>query len=310
MSSVPCISIVTPSYNQAPYLEQTIRSVIEQDYPHIEYIIMDGGSTDGSVEIIQKYADQLVYWESGRDAGQADALRKGFERASGEIFAYLNADDVYLPNIFPIVVDQFRNDVDLSLLHGDLEIVDPSGHVIGTKSGLDLDFWNWFPRLINPIMQPSSFWRASVYEHVGGIDPAYHVAMDYDLWTRIGLGGFKIEHIPIQFSQFRIHPESKTSQHTMMFAEERLKIVDRYFSHSEFKQFLIPHKEKIYSNAYLHLANAAWVIGQDKAAQQFLKKSIITMPRIIFSSKMLNLLIRMLLRKRSIRPRMVDKIKE
>src|ERR1043165_7317408 len=127
---MPLVSIITPSYNQAAYLEQTIQSVLTQDYPRIEFMVIDGGSTDASVEIIKKYADRLAYWVSEKDSGQAEAINKGLTRAKGEILAWLNSDDYYLPNTILAVVRCFDENPDVDLIYGDMLAVDGDGRII------------------------------------------------------------------------------------------------------------------------------------------------------------------------------------
>ncbi len=126
-SSLPRVSIVTPSFNQAAFLEETIQSVLSQDYPNLEYIIIDGGSTDGSVEIIKKYADKLAYWVSEKDTGQADAINKGLIRVTGEIVAWLNSDDIYLPGTIRAAVEALQAHPDCGLVYGDVLSVDAKG---------------------------------------------------------------------------------------------------------------------------------------------------------------------------------------
>ena len=142
MTDLPLVSIVTPSYNQAAFLEETIRSVLEQDYPRVEYIIIDGGSTDGSAEIIQRYADRLAYWVSERDRGQTDAINKGFARATGSILAWLNSDDTYQPGALREAVDYLLAHPDVGMVYGDGNFIDEHGKVIGRFPSAQTDLQN------------------------------------------------------------------------------------------------------------------------------------------------------------------------
>ncbi len=140
MSELPLVSIVTPSFNQAKFLEQTILSVLEQEYPHLEYIIVDGGSTDGSQDIIQRYAARLAWWVSEPDQGQTDAINKGFNRAQGEIYAWLNSDDTYLPGAVLEAVEYLRAHPEAGMVYGDANLTDEKGEIIGRFPARQTDF--------------------------------------------------------------------------------------------------------------------------------------------------------------------------
>lgn len=185
VTSFPKISIVTPSFNQGKYLEKTILSVLEQGYPNLEYIIIDGGSTDESVDIIRKYADRLAYWVSEPDRGQSHAINKGFERASGEIFGWLNSDDWYAPGALQAVADAFAANPDAGAVVGAGEMVDEDGKQILYKAPVkvDLDFlYHW---LEDYFWQPSTFFRQAAWKSCGPLDEDIHFAMDLDLWLKI-----------------------------------------------------------------------------------------------------------------------------
>src|SRR5512136_2224736 len=139
-SSLPTVSIITPSFNQAHFIEETIRSVLAQDYPNLEYIIVDGGSTDGSVEIIQKYAGHLAWWVSEKDKGHADALNKGFAHARGDILAWLNSDDTYYPGAVAEAVTYLQSHPETGMVYGDADLTDNAGHVIGRFASRQTDY--------------------------------------------------------------------------------------------------------------------------------------------------------------------------
>lgn len=205
---LPKISIVTPSYNQAPFLEATIQSVLSQNYPNLEYIIIDGGSTDGSVDIIHKYAEHLTYWVSESDNGQTDALIKGFNRATGDILGWLCSDDLLEPWTLQEVAEFFSQNPQARVVYGDTTWIDTKDRLLKIRKELA---FNRFILLYehNFIPQPSTFWRRDLYEEVGGLNTKFDVAMDADLWLRFS----EITHLYHRrrpWSRMRIYPEQKT----------------------------------------------------------------------------------------------------
>ena len=207
----PKISIVTPSFNQGKFLEETIQSVLGQGYPDLEYIIIDGGSSDNSVEIIRKYQESLAYWVSEPDGGQTQAINKGLKRATGEIIAYLNSDDFYLPGSLQKVADFFSANPDVGLVYGDCNIIDEEGTVVLRKRELQFDYTMGcmigFGVLIP---QPSAFIKRETFQKVGYFNEEFQNAMDAEYWFRVARAA-KIRHIPASLSSFRIHGDSKTT---------------------------------------------------------------------------------------------------
>ena len=208
MSQHPLVSIVTPSYNQVRYLESTIRSVLAQDYPSIEYLIIDGGSTDGSQDLIQQYADQLAYWVSAPDKGQTDAINKGFSKAKGEIFAWINSDDTYEPQAVSEAVAFLLAHPDVGMVYGDANFIDTRGQVIGRFPAAQTDYRKLRRGYVH-IPQQTAFWRASLWDRVGPLDPSFFFAMDYDLWVRLARIS-ELRYHPRVWANFRLHGGSKT----------------------------------------------------------------------------------------------------
>jgi glycosyltransferase involved in cell wall biosynthesis len=217
------VSIITPSFNQAAYLEQTINSVLTQDYPHIEYIVVDGGSTDGSVEVIKRYADELAYWVSEKDRGQADAINKGFARATGEILAWLNSDDYYLAGAISAAVKVFAEHPDVVLVYGDMLAVDEHGKTFNTLTYKQLTLEDLLCFQI--IGQPAVFMRRSALQSVGGLDPAFHFMLDHHLWIRIAHLG-KILHVNQTWAAARYHAEAKNLAKAAEFGRDAFRILD------------------------------------------------------------------------------------
>jgi glycosyltransferase involved in cell wall biosynthesis len=205
---MPLVSIVTPSYNQARFLETTIRSVLAQNYPNLEYIIVDGGSTDGSREIIERYADRLAWWVSERDQGQTDAINKGFARARGEILAWLNSDDTYQHQAIAEAVAFLQAHAEVGLVYGDANLIDESGLVIGKFPARQTDYRRLKRGYVH-IAQQAAFFRASLWRQVGPLDPTFYFAMDYDLWVRIARLA-PVHYEPRLWANFRLHDAGKS----------------------------------------------------------------------------------------------------
>ena len=206
---LPLVSIVTPSFNQADYLESTIHSVLEQDYPRIEYLIVDGGSADGSVGIIKEYADKLAWWVSEIDKGQTDAINKGFGHAKGQIFAWINSDDTYEPGAVSAAVEYLNEHPEIGMVYADCNFINEDGQVIG-KFGAAQTNYRRLRRGYVHIPQQTMFFRAGLWHAVGPLDPSFYFAMDYDLWVRIA-NRTRIKYLPGQtWANFRIHTSGKT----------------------------------------------------------------------------------------------------
>ena len=220
--SLPRVSIVTPSFNQAQYIESTIQSVLVQDYPQIEYLIVDGSSTDNTVDIIKKYQGQLAWWVSEKDQGQTDAINKGFARASGDILAWINSDDTYEPGAVRLAANYLMEHPEVGMVYGDCNFINAEGRVIGRFASAQTNY-----RLLRQgyvhIPQQAAFWRAELWRQVGPLDPSLTFAMDYDLWVRLSKIS-KLQYLPRLWAEFRLHADSKTLQNDMRAWEDMLKV--------------------------------------------------------------------------------------
>ena len=224
------VAIVTPSYNQAEFLEETIRSVLLQGYPKLSYAIMDGGSTDGSVAIIQKYAPWLDHWVCEPDGGQAAAIDKGFQRIEGEILTWLNSDDVLAPGAVWAAVDAFRCNPTAVLVYGDAEMINREGTHLGRVREVGMCDRQYLLTQSNAIVQPSAFFLRTAYETAGKLNHTLYWALDYDLWIRLTEHGALI-YVPQTWSQTRLYREAKTSQRSPAMFDEIRAVAERYGGH-------------------------------------------------------------------------------
>lgn len=228
----PLVSIVTPSYNQAPYLEETIQSILGQDYPTIELIVVDGASTDGSADIIRKYADRLAYWVSEPDNGQAHAINKGFQRATGSILTWLNSDDTYVEGAVRQAVNAFAAHPEHDLVYANCDYVDAQGRRLQTVAA-----WDFVPRRILSgiplVIQPASFFRRRALDRTGPLDESLHYLMDHDLYVRMVLAGLTFLRVEDVWARFRWHASSKTHSQWVGFNLELQQIVRRTFAQSQ-----------------------------------------------------------------------------
>ena len=206
-TNLPKVTIVTPSYNQAEFLEETILSVLNQTYPNIEYIIVDGGSTDGSVEIIKKYEDRLAWWVSEPDNGQSDAINKGFSHATGEIYNWLNSDDILYAESVSVAVHFMQKYPEYELVYGDRVVIDNHGRIIDVFEPVGVS--RRMARFALRIPQETTFFTSRIWHKVGGLNEALHFVMDSDLWYRF-LEETPFFHIPVFMGAYRNHEESKS----------------------------------------------------------------------------------------------------
>jgi glycosyltransferase involved in cell wall biosynthesis len=221
----PKLSIITPSFNQAAFLEQTILSVLEQNYEALEFIIIDGGSTDGSLEVIRKYENQLAFWVSEKDRGQAHALNKGLEHATGDLVAYLNSDDLYLPGAFAAVVNYFRDHPECDWLCGDTLMFGAAKEDVLVSADV--------PRSAGHALswaytapQPGMFWKRELLRE--GFAERWRYCFDHELYVRLLLAGHECHHLPVTLAAYRLHATSKTVAEGDLFDREFDQIAEIY----------------------------------------------------------------------------------
>lgn len=284
------VSIITPSFNQARYLETTVQSVLSQDYPHIEYIVIDGASTDDSIEIIKKHENRLAYWISEKDNGQADAINKGLTRAKGEIVAWLNSDDYYLPNAISNAVKVFEGIPDLIMAYGDMLAVDEHGQTINNMKYKQLSLEDLLCFQI--IGQPAVFFRRDAFEKSGGLDPTFHFLLDHHLWIRLTLQG-KILHIPETWAAARYHAEAKNRAKTAEFGREAFRILDWAKNTPELTAAISSVKRRAHASA--HRVDARYLLdgGRSGPALKAWVRALFIHPPTAFAR--LNILVSALL---------------
>ena len=275
----PRVSILTPSYNQAQFIEETIRSVLLQGYPNLEYIIIDGGSTDGSVDIICKYEPWLAHWVSEPDDGQSDALNKGLRQAQGEVTGWLNADDTYCPGAAVNAAGYLATHLESAAVYSDCNVVDESG---ATQSLLKAGEFS-LRRLVfrNFIPQPTVFVRRDILEEVGGWNGELHFIMDYDLWMRIGLRQHTMQYLPGTWANFRLHADSKTTSQPGKFRDETVISLDHLFSDPGLSPQLAHLGRKAIGFTYLGAACAGYAEKRIDEAQVNLVRAIQVAPEIV-----------------------------
>jgi glycosyltransferase involved in cell wall biosynthesis len=247
---LPLVSIVTPSFNQGRFIRDSIESVLSQDYPRLEYICMDGGSTDETLDILRGYGDRLT-WRSLPDLGQADAINAGFRQARGEILGWLNSDDTYEPGAVKAAVQHLAAHSDTAVVYGDAHYINQQNAVIGTYPTEDFSMDRLAQACV--ICQPTAFIRRAALEAVGMLDPTLHYCMDYDLWIRVGRR-FRIERINRFLANSRRYPGSKSFSHRDQLFREIFCVAEKSFGH------VSPHWRVC--RAYYRLVDFSWPLAR------------------------------------------------
>ncbi len=241
----PKISIVTPSFNQGAFIEETIRAVLLQGYPDIEYMVIDGGSQDETPDILKKYEAWLTYWVSEPDRGQAHAINKGFERATGKIYYWINSDDFPAKNMFAKVAEYFTSNPTSDVIYGDCYYINEFSRTDKFVSSIDFSL----DKLVEMdlIGQPAAFFRADIWKNYGPTREALRFIMDYELWLRWALEGVNFEHLPALQASFRVHSNSKTTRLSRVSQNETITLL-----------FELKNSGKLPINMYPHIKNAIY----------------------------------------------------
>jgi glycosyltransferase involved in cell wall biosynthesis len=260
MTATPLVSVVIPCLNRAHFLAPTIESVVQQKYPNIECIVIDGGSTDGSHEILQQYESRIKFL-SERDNGHADAINKGFRMSSGEILAWLNADDVWAaPNAVNVAVDYFNQHPEVDVVYGDCGAIDGEGRFTGLSYLREWNLAYAVEHCDHCIPQPAAFMRRKILEKVGWLDVSFISKKDHELWLRIGLAG-QIQHIPYLLAHARACP-GYMSERGDVTAEACVKLTKKFFTLPDVPNNLRSMQRRALGNAYLRGMDYAWQDGR------------------------------------------------
>ncbi len=242
MTDLPLVTIVTPSYNQGRFLEATLRSVLEQDYPNIEYLVVDGASTDDSVDIIRRYADRLTWWVSEKDSGQSEAVNKGLRRAHGEFVGWLNSDDVYLPGAVSAAVAAFRSTPEAAVVYGDALAINADGKSFNVMCARQYSLADLMA--FNIICQPAAFMRRSVLEQAGYLNPAYHLLMDNLLWMNMARLA-PLVYVPQTWAAARYHDQAKNRTRGAAYGQEARVLIADLKSQPEFAGVIAADEKRI-----------------------------------------------------------------
>ena len=268
-------TVITPSYNQASYLEQTIQSVLDQDYPDLEYMIVDGGSTDGSVEIIRKYEKYLAWWVSERDHGQADAVNKGFQRATGDYIGWVNSDDLYEPGTLDEAAQALDRHPKDGIVYGDVRSIDSQGRTFNVMRYADYGLDGLLCFKI--IGQPGAFLRRSVLEQAGYLDPTYNLLLDPELWIRMAMVA-PIRYVPQVWAAARSHAASKNSSQAAHYGEDAYRMIAWMQTEPKLAGRYEKLKNRIWAGA--HRLNAFYLLDANQPKQSLIYywKSLLAYP--------------------------------
>jgi len=256
----PRLSLVTPTLNQAQFLEDTLLSVLNQGYPDLEYWVFDGGSTDGTQEILRRRGDRLAGWESGPDRGQSDAVNKGWQRSTGKYLWWLNGDDMLAPGALAVAARFLEENPQIDLVFGDLLRIDEQGRAVEVHRVPPFGLTGYILGG-HHVSQAGALMRREVLDRVGTLDVDLHYLMDTDYWHRLALAGGRIAHIPQVLALFRVHAESKTQAGSAQSTQERYLVNRRLFEHASLPGDLRARESQVVSRMHLGCARVYLKIG-------------------------------------------------
>jgi glycosyltransferase involved in cell wall biosynthesis len=265
--AAPLITVVTPSYNQGMFIGDTIESVLGQDYPAVEYLVVDGASTDSTLDVLRRFEGR-VQWVSERDRGQTDAINKGWRGARGEVIAWLNADDVYLPGALAQVAGFFREHAHIDAVYGDCDYVNPAGRVLEPYPTRPYDYVALVRSARNFIPQPATFLRRRVLDTVGYPDENLHYVMDFDYWLRVGLK-HAVAYLPTRLAATRLHAGAKSVTSGAGFGRELAGVYRRLFARPDLPESVRGIEAEAMGNVYYLAATRCFWEGAPREARRY-----------------------------------------
>ncbi len=268
----PLVSVVVVSFNQARFLEEALRSVLEQEYEPVEVLVVDGASTDGSRELVERYADRLAWWVSEPDRGQADALNKGLTRARGDVFGWLSSDDALLPGAIARVVEAFERDPAALLVYGEALFVDEEGREIFPLEPRPFDVEAMVRACANHVVQPGSLFRRRAWEAAGPLNADGHYLFDFEFALRVARAG-KVARIEDRLALYRVHPESKSGGGSLLKARDYVRFADEFLAGSG-----LPGADEGRASAYLAAGDYFYDAGELAEARRYLARSLRAKP--------------------------------
>jgi len=271
MSTLPSISIVTPTLNQRRFIGATIDSVLQQGYPDLEYLVVDGGSTDGTQELLSTYGGELR-WISQAGSGQTAAINQGWQLTSGEVIAWINSDDVYAPEALRRVGEYFQSHPEVDIVYGDCDMIDADGQFLKMYPTQSFDFAELVRATINFVPQPATFLRRGVVEKTGPLDESLSYVMDFDYWLRAGLQ-HDIRYLPERLAALRVHATAKSIAHLGKFAVELVQVYQSFFARDDLPPEILPVKRDALANIHHRAADCAFWAGDIPAARRYIRES-------------------------------------
>ena len=282
---LPLVSIVTPSYNQVQFLEETLVSILEQDYPNIEYVVVDDGSADGSVDVIRRYADRLHWWTQQENAGQVAAINRGFEHTSGAYMTYVNSDDTLLPGAVSEMVAAFEADPSLVMVYGDAVYTDADSNQTGPLRSRGWDPPTMVRNCDNHVVQPSSMWTRRAWEQAGPFDVRGYYFFDFELYLRFSVLG-PVKQVSRTWSTYREHAASKSAGDQLGKSRDYLRFADEFLTSDRLPEELRPYAREGRARARIAAANNLYGQLELGPARRWLWEALALCPQVASRSSL------------------------